>query len=107
MPVLNRQPSPTVCASCRKRLRALLRQPASHRRLRSQSATNPNDPASTFRLRSPRWDAGGFTFLSNTLTGRVYRVETRAQGSATSWQETMVAEGTGAEFLFQPRLPIW
>ena len=66
------------------------------------AATDPNDPASTFLLRSPRWDAGEFTFRSDTVTGRVYRVETRAQGSASSWQETMVAEGTGEEFLFRP-----
>jgi hypothetical protein len=65
------------------------------------AATDPNDPASTFRLRSPRWDAGEFTFRIDTVTGRVYRVETRAQGSASSWQETMVAEGTGEEFVFR------
>jgi hypothetical protein len=68
----------------------------------SMAGTDPHDAASTFVLRSPRWDSGGFTFTSQTVTGRVYRVESRAHASVSVWQETLVAQGTGEEYLFRP-----
>lgn len=68
------------------------------------AGTDPHDPTSTFALRSPRFDAEGFTFRCDTATGRVYRVESRAPGSTSDWQEILLAQGTGTEVEFRPPL---
>jgi len=65
------------------------------------TGSDPNDSQSKFLLRSPQVDAVSFSFHCQTLTGRVYRVESRELATATGWSETFVTNGTGREVEFR------
>jgi hypothetical protein len=65
------------------------------------AGTNPNDAHSRFVLRSPQLAAASFSFRCQTMTGRLYRVESRALTAPASWSETFVTNGTGAEVEFR------
>jgi len=65
------------------------------------AGTDPNDSQSIFLLRSPQFANGSFSFRYQTLTGRVYRVESRDITALASWSETFVTNGTGTEIQFQ------
>jgi hypothetical protein len=65
------------------------------------AGTNPNDASSVFALRSPQLAAAGFSFRCQTLTGRVYRVESRGLATFAPWSETFVTNGTGSEVEFR------
>lgn len=64
------------------------------------AGTDPNDPASTFALCSPRVDTMQFTFRSRSVLGRTYRIESVRLGDASGWAETLVVAGTGEEIEF-------
>jgi len=61
------------------------------------SGTDPRDPGSVFQLRDPRVENGGFVFRYPTVTGRVYRVQSRSLASAGDWSIRQVTSGTGDE----------
>jgi hypothetical protein len=60
------------------------------------AGTNPHDPLSYFSLRADPTTANSFSFRYSTLTGRLYRVESRALTLVT-WSEESALNGTGAE----------
>lgn len=64
------------------------------------AGTDPNDPESVFALYSARIVAGSFVVRYPTLTGRVYRVQSRHLTTLTPWSETAVTNGTGGEVEF-------
>jgi hypothetical protein len=64
------------------------------------AGTNPNDPESVFGLHSARIVAGSFAVRYPTLTGRIYRVQSRHLTMLTPWSETSVTNGTGGEVEF-------
>jgi len=59
--------------------------------------TNPHDPLSYFAPRADPAAADGFSFRYSTLTGRVYRVESRALTTLAAWSEESVMNGTRGE----------
>jgi hypothetical protein len=65
------------------------------------AGTDPNDSQSLFVLRSPQLAAASFSFRCQTLTGRVYRLESRELAALASWSETLVTNGTGTEVEFR------
>ncbi len=65
------------------------------------AGTDPNDPLSAFTLRSPQIDASGFAFRYPTVTGRVYRVQSRDGITLTPWLEAAVTNGTGGDIEFR------
>lgn len=64
------------------------------------TGTGPNDPESVFALHSARVGAGNFSVRYPTLTGRLYRVQSRHLGLITPWVEASVTNGTGGEVEF-------
>lgn len=71
-----------------------------------QAGTDPRNPQSFFKLRSPLLTAGGFSFRYSTLTGRVYRVQTRELIPVAAWSESSVTNGTGGEIEFRQSAPL-
>lgn len=69
------------------------------------AGTDPRDPQSLFKLRSPLVTAGGFSFRYATLTGRVYRVQTRELIPLATWSESSVTNGIGGEVEFRQPAP--
>ena len=61
------------------------------------AGTNPNDPLSLFTLRQAQADVEGFSFRYPTLTGRIYRVESRDPAAFSPWSESFATNGTGSE----------
>jgi hypothetical protein len=61
------------------------------------AGTKPNDPLSFFSLRADPATPGSFSFRYSTLTGRTYRVESRALATIAAWSEETSVSGTGSE----------
>ncbi len=60
------------------------------------AGTDPNDPRSNFLLRASAAAADGFALRYATVTGRLYRVQTRELADA-AWSEAAITNGTGGE----------
>ena len=61
------------------------------------AGTNPNDPFSNFTLRAAQAAADRFSFRYSTLTGRIYRVESRELTTFAPWSEASATNGTGSD----------
>jgi len=61
------------------------------------AGTNPHDSQSYFSLQANPAAADGFAFSYPTLTGRIYRVESRAPTTVAAWAEEAAVSGTGRE----------
>ena len=61
------------------------------------AGTNPNDSLSNFSLNADREAADGFSFRYPTLTGRIYRIESRGLTTLAAWSEETAVNGTGGE----------
>ncbi len=61
------------------------------------AGTDPNDPRSNFTLRASAAAADGFALRYATVTGRLYRVQTRELAHAAAWSEAAITNGTGGE----------
>jgi hypothetical protein len=61
------------------------------------AGTNPNDPLSYFALRAGPAAADRFAFRYSTLTGRIYRIESRELAMFASWSQASTTNGTGSE----------
>jgi hypothetical protein len=64
------------------------------------AGTDPNDPQSVFKLHTATTGLDGFSFRYPTVTGRVYRVQSRHLATPTPWSETATTNGTGGEVEF-------
>lgn len=64
------------------------------------AGTDPNDPQSVFKLHSLSAGTEGFSFRYSTVTGRLYRVQSRQLNLLTPWSETSFTNGTGGEIEF-------
>jgi hypothetical protein len=64
------------------------------------AGTDPNNARSVFLLRSVALDSSQLSFRCQTVTGRVYRVESRWVPSGSPWTEIGMTSGSGAEWAF-------
>jgi hypothetical protein len=61
------------------------------------AGTNPRDALSHFSLRVDPAAADSFSFRYPTLTGRIYRIESRGLTTFAAWSEESAVNGTGEE----------
>lgn len=64
------------------------------------AGTDPNDPQSVFKLHTASTGLDSFSFRYPTVTGRIYRVQSRPLTTPATWSETATTNGTGSEVEF-------